>query len=218
MKTTLRVSGKTYLALLLLAGLATARAEDMIKYSGAPGSQVLIEGTSNIHDWTAKGPVIAGAMEVSPAFDKDLKTLSPLPKVAVNIPVRSLKSSSGAKMDEVMQDHMNFKQYKQIEYRLTGMTLKSEPKTPNGPAEFVSTGELTVSGAKQTVEMPVTIERVDGGKLRVKGSVPLKMTSFKINPPAPKLAMGLIKTGDDVKISIDWVLVKAAAPAEAAAK
>jgi hypothetical protein len=34
--------------------------------------------------------------------------------------------------------------------------------------------------------------------------VALKMTDFKIQPPAPKVALGLIKTGDDVKLKFQW--------------
>jgi polyisoprenoid-binding protein YceI len=213
MKTPLRLSRRTVLCLVLLGALATVRAEDAIKYVGKPGSEVKIDGTSNIHDWTVKGQIISGSMEVSPAFDKDLKTLSPVPKVDVTIPVRSLKSGN-KKMDEVMQEHLNIKEHAQIKYALTGMTLKTEPKDANGPAEFTSTGDLTISGVKKSVEFPVTIERVDAGKLKVKGTVPLKMTDFGVKPPAPALAMGLIKTGDEVKITLEWVVGKAeAAPA-----
>ena len=32
----------------------------------------------------------------------------------------------------------------------------------------------------------------------------VKMTSFGIQPPAPKIALGLISTGDDVKIAFEW--------------
>lgn len=205
---------RTVLSLALLLAAAQLHAADSIRYVGRPGSLVKIDGTSNIHDWTVKGRVIAGTMEVSPAFDSDLKTLSPLPKVEVTIPVRSLKSEF-TKMDEVMDEHMKMGQHPNIKYRLTGMTLKSEPKSANGPAEFVSTGELTITGTKKNVEMPVTIERVEGGKLKVTGTVSLKMTDFGISPPAPTIAMGIIKTGDDVKITIDWLLAKAA---ETAAK
>src|SRR5579872_683504 len=116
---------------LLLAGVSV-HAQDSVKYLAQPGSSVKIDGTSNIHDWTVNGRIISGEMLVSPAFDKDLKTLSPLPKVDVNIPVRSLKSKE-RKMDEVMDEHMNMKDYPKIEYRLTAMTLKSEPKSANGP-------------------------------------------------------------------------------------
>ena len=90
------------------------------------------------------------------------------------------------------------------------MTLKSEPKSANGPAEFDTTGDLTISGVKKSIQMPVTIERTDGGKLKISGAIALKMTDFKIEPPAPKIAMGLIKTGDDVKLTLEWVLAKAA--------
>ena len=96
------------------------------------------------------------------------------------------------------------------------MTLKTEPKGANGPGEYISTGDLTIAGTKKPIEMPVTIERMDGGKLKVKGSVPIKMTDYGIKPPAPALAMGLIKTGDDVKVAIEWVLAKAAETAQAA--
>jgi polyisoprenoid-binding protein YceI len=104
---------------------------------------------------------------------------------------------------------MNFNQHKTITYKLTALTLKTDPPGPNGPAEYNSKGDLTVSGVTKPIEMPVTIERIEGGKLKIKGGIPLKMTDFQIKPPAPTLAMGLIKTGDDVKISFEWILAKA---------
>jgi polyisoprenoid-binding protein YceI len=207
-------SRRTVLAVALLMAALPLRAADTVKYVAQPGSEVKIDGTSNIHDWTVKGQIISGFMEVSSAFEKDLKAVTPAPKVDVSIPVRSLKSGNG-KMDEVMQEHMNMKQFKTITYQLTSLTLKGEPKAANGPAEYTSTGDLTVSGAKKTIEMPVTIERMDGGKLKVKGSIPIKMTDHQIKPPAPALAMGLIKTGDDVKVSIEWIVAK---PADTASK
>ena len=208
------LSKRVALALLLLASVSPLRAADTIKYIAQPGSQVKIEGTSNIHDWTVHSQIISGSMEVSPEFDKDLKTVTPAPKVEVSIPVRTLKSDN-KKMDEVMQDHMNMKTHKDIKYQLTGLTVKSEPKGANGPGEYTSTGDLTINGVKKSVEMPVTIERVEGGKLKIKGSAPVKMTDYSIKPPAPALAMGLIKTGDDVKVTFEWVLAK---PTETAAQ
>ena len=59
--------------------------------------------------------------------------------------------------------------------------------------------------------MLVTVTHVDGGKLKVSGKTPLKMTDFGIKPPAPAVGLGLIKTGDEVKISFEWVMKKAEA-------
>jgi polyisoprenoid-binding protein YceI len=194
------------LSLLLL--VATCRAEDCVRFTPQAGSQVKIDGTSNIHNWTVTGQIIRGWMEVSAAFASDLKTLSSLPRVEVIIPVRTLKSRY-QKMDEVMQEHMRMAQHTNITYRLTGLLLQSESKDSQGPAHFISTGELTVAGVKQTIEMPVTIERVDTGRLRVKGTIPLKMTQFKIQPPSPIITANLIKTGDDVTVAVDWLLAQA---------
>jgi hypothetical protein len=57
--------------------------------------------------------------------------------------------------------------------------------------------------------MPVTITR-DGDKLKITGTTALKMTDHAIKPPAPAVGLGLIKTGDEVKISFEWVTKKIA--------
>jgi hypothetical protein len=44
--------------------------------------------------------------------------------------------------------------------------------------------------------------------MKVTGTTTLKMTDFKVEPPAPKLALGMIKTGDEVKLIFDWRLVR----------
>jgi hypothetical protein len=61
--------------------------------------------------------------------------------------------------------------------------------------------------------MPVTIERVDKTKIKVAGSTPLKMTDFDVVPPAPRiLGMPVIKTGDDIKVSFEWLTMQKAGP------
>ena len=56
------------------------------------------------------------------------------------------------------------------------------------------------------VSFPVTIELVETNKIKVNATVPLKMTAFKIDPPAPNIGLGLMRCGDDIKIIIDWTL------------
>jgi polyisoprenoid-binding protein YceI len=133
---------------------------------------------------------------------KDPKAASP--SVQVSIPVASLKSYAEA-MDEVMQQHLNMDQYPRIEYRLIELKLKSAAGA-TGPLLFDAVGALTVSGTTRTNTMPVTIERMDKTKIKVAGSIPLKMIDFDVTPPAPRiLGMPVIKTGDDIKISFEWL-------------
>jgi len=134
------------------------------------------------------------------------------PSVQVSIPVANLKSYAEA-MDEVMQDHLNMEKYPRIEYRLIELKPKSATGAA-GPLQFDAVGALTVSGATRTNTMPVTIERVDKTKIKVAGSTPLKMTDFDVVPPAPRiLGMPVIKTGDEIKISFEWLLEQKPGPA-----
>jgi polyisoprenoid-binding protein YceI len=200
-------------AALLLAASAAAQT---VRYVPQPtGSNVKMEGTSTIHDWTVESPSIGGFIEADSNFPESaLKdSTAAKPSVQVFIPVDTLKSYAQA-MDEVMQDHLNMADHPRIEYRLTELKPKSAAGTA-GPLKFDAVGALTVSGTTQTITMPVTIERMDKTKLKIVGSIPLKMTDFDVVPPAPRiLGMPVIKTGDDIKISFEWLVVQKAGPAK----
>jgi polyisoprenoid-binding protein YceI len=191
-------------ALLLSAGAMFA--QNAVRYDAQPGSKIKIDGTSTVHDWTVEGAIIGGFVELDSGFDFN----SPKPgkinaKVEATVPSRSLKNKNGYKgMDERMHDALKIKEYPKITYKLTELTLKDAPKAAGEPLQFDSKGELTVSGVTQTLTMPVTMEK-QGEKLKTSGDLTLKMTSFKIDPPAPKIALGLISTGDEVKIHFEWL-------------
>ncbi|MCX8157846.1 MAG: YceI family protein [Verrucomicrobiae bacterium] len=187
----------------LLAAL-TVSAQSLTRFTSTPGSKVTIDGTSNIHDWTVEGNVIAGYFDVDKAALQKGAPGTLKAAVAVKITVRSLKSGK-EKMDEVMQEHMKADQFQFIEYKLG--ELKVVKGSLEKGLECESTGELTVSGVTKKITLPVTITKVDDEKIKiVSPKVNLKMTDFGIKPPEPKLAMGLIKTGDDVKVGVEWML------------
>ena len=192
---------------LALGAASSLQAVETVRYTPVPNSSKLrMDGTSTIHDWHADTDVIGGYMELEATFPETPSQSAPSavkPKVEVKIPVRALKSSGGKRMDAVMQDHMKFDQYKTIEYRVLELVPKSGATGP--AALFDAKGTLTVAGVTKTNTMAVTIERVEKTKLKVTGSTALKMTDFGISPPAPDVGLGLIKTGDDVKLTFEWV-------------
>lgn len=198
-------------ALLLAFSVQTRAADAWVRYGAAQaGSKVKIDGTSTVHDWTVEGSLIGGYVEFDPAFDP----ANPKPgkvgcRTSVIIPVRQLKSSKGgAPMDNVMYDAMKQRQFPRIEYSVTEMTLKEAPKSAGDPVAFDTVGDLAVAGMTNKVNMPVTMHRLEGNQLKFSGAVTIKMTSFGIQPPAPKIAGGLISTGDEVKLSFEWVTAK----------
>jgi hypothetical protein len=175
------------------------------------GSTVRMEGTSTIHDWHAEGKIIGGTLEFDSTFPTKAgaplpEKLGATPKVHAVIPVTTLKSSSGKLMDDVMYKAMDQKNHSRIEYRLTEMTPNAEA-SKDGALVFDTKGELAVAGKTNVISMPVTVTHMEDNKLKVVGTSALKMTDFGIQPPAPKLALGAIKTGDDITVTFEWIAV-----------
>jgi hypothetical protein len=204
---------------LLAAGLVFG-ADQTTKYDPKPGSKVTLDGTSSVHDWTVESTIIGGTMELG--FDPANPTPGKVPaKVTATIPVRSLKSKGKLdpkRMEEVMQETMKMPVAPRIEYRLSELVLKAAPKSATEPLQFDSKGELSMAGVTNKISMPVTMERLEGNQLKTKGNVTLKMTAFGMKPPAPKILLGMISTGDDVKVNFEWLTQKADATTASAAK
>lgn len=212
---------KSSIALLLtLAFTAGTPAQEMTRFAAVPGkSKVQIDGTSTIHDWIVESHLVVGSVELDPTFptdpaEKPAAAGKVNAKVDLSIPVRQLKSGKKP-MDEVMYEAMNQKTFPKIEYHLTEMVLKEIPAASSATLQFDTKGELTVSGVTNKISMPVTMQRIDKTQLRFTGSTALKMTSYGIKPPAPKIALGFITTGDDIKITFDWLTAVPAKPSAA---
>jgi hypothetical protein len=213
-------------ALLLLGMVSLPAAAQTTTLAARAGSKMRIEGTSNIHDWQVESPFIGGFLEVGPNFPMEPGQAVTPGKVEVKgdvfIQVRSLKSLEkdgkpySDKMDEVMWEHMKETEYKRIVFHPTELTLKEAPKTKDAPFVFDAQGELAVAGVTNKLAMVVSVVPLGDNKLKVTGTTNLKMTSFKIDPPAPKIALGMIKTGDDVKLIFEWMLAPRKAPGAAA--
>jgi hypothetical protein len=211
---------RTYLfgGLVLLLTTTCLQAAETKTFTAKPGSKVRIDGTANmIHThWAVQSPIIAGVLEAGPGFPTEPgQTVSPgkvQAKVECSIPARSLKSIEddgkpySDAMDDVMYKKLKVQESPKIIYRLTDLTLKEAAKDKASPYVFDSKGEVVVGGITNVVTFPVSVLPMEGDKLKVSGNTSLKMTDFKIDPPAPKIALGALKTGNDVKISFDWIL------------
>ncbi len=204
---------RTTLILTAILAAATLQAAETTKLSATQGSKIRIEGTSNIHDWRVESKLIGGSLEVGPNFPlKPGQAVEP-GKVEVKgeafIPVRSLKSLEkdgrpySDKMDEIMYEKLNTPR---IYYRVTSLTLKEAAKSASDPYLFDSEGELAVNGVTNKVSMPVKVTPLPDSKWKIAGETAVKMTDFKIDPPAPAIALGMIKTGNDVKLLFEWMV------------
>lgn len=196
-------------AALLIAAASAACAESVTRYQATPASKVTVSGTSTIHDWKMEGKIIGGHFDIDSNFPLDpsvgkLPDLKVKSTAEVSIPVQSIKSGT-KRMDEVMLEAMKQPEFPKITYKLTELTPKTGEHKAGDPLEFTSKGELTIAGVTKPVEMPVTMEKFEGTKLKIIGTTPIKMTSHGIKPPAPSIALGLIKVGDEVTVAFEWI-------------
>jgi len=209
--------GRAALVFGLMATLAVAQ-DDVTTYRSKPGRDTLVkvEGTSTVHDWTVEGRIVAGQIEFGPGFSTDPTKLKPgklEAKAKIDIPVRALKSMKNGQpysnaMDGIMYENLKESEHKRISYTLSELSIKEVPQGAGEPILLTSKGELEVAGVKKEIEMPVKVTPMDKGALKFSMETAVKMTDFGIQPPAPKIALGAIKTGDEVKIIIDWVTVE----------
>ena len=209
------------MASLILAGPGALQAADAtLEYRGqSSNTTVEIQGTSTFHDWEMKGTSIGGILDfpAGTVFDLSQAALPglkdgnlPASGTAI-IPVRAMHSQVAVMpgvMDGVMQDAMKETNFPRIVYHVTELKLKT-PHAAGQPFVFDATGDLTIAGITNKVAFPVTIEPLDKGKIVVRGTANLKMTDYKVPPPAPNIAgLGIMKCGDDIKVLFNWTLMQ----------
>jgi len=224
-KTTDNPIASLFVASLLLAGPAALRAADLptVRYQAqSTNTFVTIQGTSTFHDWEMKGPSIGGFLEFPAAvsFDTNQAALPGLKDGLLpvsgraNILVRTIHSQVEHLpdvMDGLMQDAMKQTNFPVITYNVTELKLQ-QPRAAGQPFVFDAKGDLAIAGVtNKAVAFPVTIVPLDKTKIKISGTAKLKMTDYKVNPPAPNiLGLGLMKCGDDITIIFDWTLMRAA--------
>lgn len=192
--------------------------EDWTEYRARPGgSKMRIEGTSTLGAWQSESRIVGGTVQVPPELVADPAAIKPGKqemKANVFIPIRSLKSvkddgsAYDSRMDDIMYEKLRMSEHPNIEYRLTSLVAKEGPKTAEGGIPLEAEGELVIGGVTQKLTMPVTMKVLDAKRLEFTGTVTTKMTDFEIEPPAPKIALGAIKTGDEVKLLFEWVVAR----------
>ena len=222
-----RVTLKAWAGLALLATMSLWAADDLTRLSARSGSKMRMEGTSSVHDWQVESKLIGGFIEAGKNFPsepgQEVKAGPVEARAEAFVTVRSLQSlnkdgshySDG--MDEVMWDKLKMKDHARIIFQLNELVLKEAAKVKGAPYVFEAKGRLAMAGVTNTISMPVNVLPLGEKKLKITGTTTIKMTAFGIDPPAPKIALGAIKTGDEVKLIFEWMVGPVKPPAAPAA-
>jgi polyisoprenoid-binding protein YceI len=152
-------------------------------------SNLIVFGTSNLHDWEIKAESQQGNLVLN--SDNDIKSLQ------ISIEAEGLKSGKSG-MDKNTYKALNTKSYKTIEFKYTKTT--SIDKKDDNSYKLTIQGDLKVNGVTKNISMTIDVQ-VTNNNVTLTGKKTIKMTEFEVEPPTALL--GTIKTGDEVTISFN---------------
>ncbi|MDA0195732.1 MAG: YceI family protein [Bacteroidetes bacterium] len=150
--------------------------------------KLTISGTSTIHDWVIDAEKLTCSTLLDYTESRELSMGSFL----VTIPVESLESGKGI-MNSKTYEALKSEDYPNVTFKL----LSLDSQTANS---LKATGNLTIAGKTQSVQLDVTVSK-SAGSIIFKGEKELLMTSFSVQPPSA--LMGTIKTDDLVKVKFE---------------
>lgn len=156
-------------------------------------SEIIISGTSTVHDWDMTVVKIKGVVDLSP----DLKTLESFDNIDISLDPEDIKSHSSI-MDKKAYDALQAKKHPSINFKMTSINnLKTEGASFTADIK----GVLKVAGKSKEVVLKSSGLFKEDNSLSTSGNVNLKMTDFGISPPTAM--MGAMKTGDDINIKFN---------------
>jgi polyisoprenoid-binding protein YceI len=183
-------SSRNFTILLTSVLFSISSALTAQNFSIVPQSaSINVHGTSNVHDWDMKPTKVTGELGINSS-----KQVS---AITIKVEVKSLKSGNGI-MDGKTYDAFDYKKNPYIVFQLTEV---SQAKLTDNDTEITLTGNLSFAGATRKISIKTVGKITKSGDYQLKGSVPLKMTDFKMKPPTAML--GTMKTGDAVTVKFD---------------
>jgi hypothetical protein len=190
-------SGIALFLLTLFVAFTPSVTLAQVKYQSVGGVKLIIEGTSNVHDWNMKSDkgYCSSLFDISTAG-----TLNGVSYLNFTVPAESLKSEHKG-MDKNTYKALNTGKYSNISFTATSVTVK-----PAGTAGYFLTahGRLTISGVSKEVVITATGTMNADKSISYTGSYKIKMTDYNVEPPS--IMLGAIKTGEFVTVKFDLLL------------
>jgi polyisoprenoid-binding protein YceI len=171
------------------------KAQVNYKLAAGPDVSIKVLGSSNIHDWT----MAATGIESQGDFKFEGGQLRSLHSFNLSVEVKSLKSEHSS-MDSRTYKAINADKYPSVSYKLSSAVVTLVQKNKY---LIKATGDLTISGATQTVVLNVTAVVNPDNTITCTGSQKIQLTDYKIAPPT--FMLGAMKVYNDLTIQYNLV-------------
>lgn len=187
------------LLLILLPVLFSRTASAQARYSSTT-VDLLISGTSTLHDWSMKSvkAQCAAIFQISAGGQ-----ITGLEDLTFSTPANGLKS------EHTSMDNNAYKALKSDKAPMISYTLTSVNVTPaaGGASTVVCNGKLTIAGSTRDAQIIAVCKPNADNTISVTGTEKISMKDFSIDPPT--FMLGTIKTGNDINLSFTLILKRA---------
>lgn len=185
-----------FFALFLVAGFAGAQSKYTTK-----SFQLLINGTSNVHDWSSK----ATTVNITGDFLVNNNIPEKINNATVKVQTKSLKSTKDSDlMDDRTHSTLKADKFPEIVYVFTKVINLQQS---GGETIMNVSGNLTLCGVTKPTDLTLRIKTLANGDLEIKGTKKILMSTYGVKPPS--FMLGAMKVGDEVTLTYNVVLKKA---------
>ncbi|MEL1246726.1 YceI family protein [Flavobacterium helocola] len=186
---TLKIHFKNwFLLLMVIAPIYTVFGQDSKVVLAE--SKLVVDGTSNVHDWTIEAKAMSGKASVT----LDAGDLKAIKSLDFSVEVEQLKSGKSG-MDKNTFKALKSTSHKNITFKLVKVIKITTISDNNYTIE--TQGDLTIAGVTKRINQSFTTKLI-GKKMVFTGKQKIDMTVYGVEPP--KALMGTIKTGKDVTV------------------
>ncbi len=189
---------KQHIVLIVLSVFIGIEALGQVKFRlNDMNSELVVKGTSSIHDWEMK------AIDMDATMELEIKenSIAGISNVNFTMPAEKLKSENSI-MDKKSWSALKSKHHKFIKLMVTSV---SGFRVSGNSLRGTANGTISIAGQTKSISIPFTGNIKNGNTISIKGSEKVNMEDFDIEPPTAM--MGTLKTGNMVIVeyNIDFV-------------
>lgn len=178
---------RTPLTIALVSFLAmTAHAQSVAELAVGDDSQVWIEGTTNINSWSCSATAVDATIAVEVGFKEDPDFPRYLKSVQVRVPVSALKCGH-APMERSLRHALKADDAVGPRYITATFEAVRDGSDAANALVVNTVGALAIAGRENAVKMDVGTTRLPDGTIEARGTVPILMSDFGIQPPTALL-------------------------------
>ncbi len=169
-----------------------------VRYSIEEGSQLSIQGTTNVNSFECFSKQAFNQQAVQLLVDPVTKAVT-FSRAVLHIKVQQLDCDN-SKMNADLCDALNSDAFPNITIKLFDAKLVNGSIT-TAWSDVIVNASLKITDQERRIEIRAKAKQIEGGRYRFVANKALKMTDFGVEPPTA--LMGLIRVRDEITINFD---------------